>query len=667
MAAITRTEAIVQIQKVLKAYENKIRDIRFDTENLPPEGKNIVDSYCSNEKNEQVLVKKAYSKKKFFKKVNETQLLEFYKVCYELNKNLSLDVKELLLITAIEEDKESFWESFWGALQGEFNEDPSGASILIDMGLNFIPFVGQVLDARDILACLDKLIRQKRTHEIMIWVTLVLTAIGCVPYAGDVIKAIGKAIVKGADDIIITLLKKLDAEDVYKAFIKFYNKLNESLEEAIKIINQWLLEAEKRYNETDLSELIRNANEYINKAIEFIQTKIDEFAQKMFGKGNVATVVESVKKSPEEILQEAGYKKGKLIQDNVSAKNEKANTISQKYLKSLNKKSVKKITRREDGYEILKRYEEYFGDNVEFVNELIENTPGKEIYVEPEKLILNYLSTNKINVDSINIKQIINKNTNFNELKKTIDLINSNVKDIDPSLLKSVPLDTPVNKQTAYMKELNAILEKKGMTLERYKEIVLRNIDDTSNLPREGSEELKQIAETIRSIREEVIGKMNKDVEFRKYITQQDLIKYLNGEKNTITGFIARECDANILDNYNEIFNSFRLDYPNTDYNPKVDNFIAYVKFKVKEAGEIDKIEIPYSPKFGGTNTYDKAPCSGTGILNSKNGLIIPELKVKYREKIELLDGAELHIQTRDGKDILIGVFSDERFIPQGE
>ena len=287
MAKITRTEAIEQIQEVLKAYENKISDIRFNTENLPPEGKNIVDSYCSNEKNEQVLVKKAYSKKKFFKKVNETQLLEFYKVCYELNKNLSLDVKELLLITAIEEDKESFWESFWGALQGEFNEDPSGLSIMLDMGLNFIPFVGQVLDARDILACLDKLIRQKRTHEIMIWVTLVLTAIGCVPYAGDVIKAIGKAIVKGADDIIITLLKKLDAEDVYKAFIKFYNKINESTEEAIKIINQWLLEAEKRYNETDLSELIRNANEYINKAIEFIQIKIDEFAQKMFGKGNI--------------------------------------------------------------------------------------------------------------------------------------------------------------------------------------------------------------------------------------------------------------------------------------------------------------------------------------------------------------------------------------------
>lgn len=449
MAAITRTEAIVQIQEVLKAYENKIRDIRFNTENLSPEGKNIVDSYCSNEKNEQVLVKKAYSKKKFFKKVNETQLLEFYKVCYELNKNLSLDVKELLLITAIEEDKESFWESFWGALQGEFNEDPSGASILIDMGLNFIPFVGQVLDARDILACLDKLIRQKRTHEIMIWVTLVLTAIGCVPYAGDVIKAIGKAIVKGADDIIITLLKKLDAEDVYKAFIKFYNKLNESLEEAIKIINQWLLEAEKRYNETDLSELIRNANEYINKAIEFIQTKIDEFAQKMFGKGNVATVVESVKKSPEEILQEAGYKKGKLIQDNVSAKNEKANTISQKYLKNLNKKSVKKITRREDGYEILKRYEEYFGDNVEFVNELIENTPGKEIYVEPEKLVANYIAKSNIFEDCRGYTKQI-KRLNGTEFKKLI----TNARKIDDKVkLQNFILDevlTPAERAASW-------------------------------------------------------------------------------------------------------------------------------------------------------------------------------------------------------------------------
>ena len=97
-------------------------------------------------------------------------------------------------------------KTFWGALQGEFNEDPTGTQILIDMGINFIPGVGQVCDARDIAACLKKLVIEKRVDEIMIWVTLLLTAIGCVPYAGDVIKAGCKAILKGADDVVLKIL-----------------------------------------------------------------------------------------------------------------------------------------------------------------------------------------------------------------------------------------------------------------------------------------------------------------------------------------------------------------------------------------------------------------------------------------------------------------------------
>ena len=190
------------------------------------------------------------------------------------------------------------------------------------------------------------------------------------------------------------------------------------------------------------------------------------------------------------------------------------------------------------------------------------------------------------------------------------------------------------------MKDLNKILEKNGMTLERYKEIVLRNIDDMTNLPPEESAELKQLTEKVRSIREEVIGKMNKDVEFRKYITQQDLIKYLNGEKNTVTGFIARDCDANVLVDYNEVFNSLRLDYPNTDYNPELDKFIAYIKFKVKDAKQIDKIEIPYSPKFGGTNTEsgwklegeDGGNLKGKLLGNNRQDIRSDKLKPRWKE-----------------------------------
>ncbi len=71
-----------------------------------------------------------------------------------------------------------------------------------------------------------------------------LTAIGCVPGAGDAIKSIGKAIIKGADDITIALLKKLDAEGAYRAFVKFRQTLQASTEEAVATINVWLKKLE---------------------------------------------------------------------------------------------------------------------------------------------------------------------------------------------------------------------------------------------------------------------------------------------------------------------------------------------------------------------------------------------------------------------------------------
>ncbi|MGP1577665.1 MAG: hypothetical protein ACTTH7_09355 [Treponema sp.] len=109
------------------------------------------------------------------------------------------DEKPKTLPKKIKSEK-TFWNILWGVLQGEFNENPTGTQILIDMGINFIPGVGQVCDARDIAACLKKLVIEKRVDEIMIWVTLLLT------YTGDVIKAGCKAILKGADDVVLKIL-----------------------------------------------------------------------------------------------------------------------------------------------------------------------------------------------------------------------------------------------------------------------------------------------------------------------------------------------------------------------------------------------------------------------------------------------------------------------------
>lgn len=94
--SLTREAAIEQIQEVLKAYENRIREIRHDTDRLVPEGKDIVDSYCCNEEDEQVLVQKAYSDKAFFEQMPDEQVMQYHQVCRELNKILELGVKGLI-------------------------------------------------------------------------------------------------------------------------------------------------------------------------------------------------------------------------------------------------------------------------------------------------------------------------------------------------------------------------------------------------------------------------------------------------------------------------------------------------------------------------------------------------------------------------------------------
>ena len=96
MATITRAVAIEQIQEVLKAYENRIREIRHDTDRLVPEGKDIVDSYCCNEEDEQVLVQKAYSDKAFFEQMPDEQVMQYHQVCRELNQILELGVRGLV-------------------------------------------------------------------------------------------------------------------------------------------------------------------------------------------------------------------------------------------------------------------------------------------------------------------------------------------------------------------------------------------------------------------------------------------------------------------------------------------------------------------------------------------------------------------------------------------
>lgn len=242
---------------------------------------------------------------------------------------LSQQIAELYHLnvqTKIEDEKpkkikseKSFWNTLWGALQGEYNENPTGMEILIDMGINFIPGVGQVCDARDITACLKKLVIDRRVNEVMIWVTLLLTAIGCVPYAGDVIKAGCKAIIKGADDAVLKILRKLDADDVQKAFKMLKTKFTSSIDDAIDMVNKWIEKAGNSKYGGKINEVLAGANENLRKASDFVNDKIDEFEKRIFRKEKAT--VELIN----EIQKSAKFKNATKYLDDIIIDNGKAN------------------------------------------------------------------------------------------------------------------------------------------------------------------------------------------------------------------------------------------------------------------------------------------------------------------------------------------------------
>ena len=238
---------------------------------------------------------------------------------YHLNVQTKIeDEKPKTLPKKIKSEK-SFWNTLWGALQGEYNENPTGMEILIDMGINFIPFVGQACDVRDITACLKKLVIDRRVNEVMIWVTLLLTAIGCVPYAGDVIKAGCKAIIKGADDAVLTVLRKLDADDVQKAFKMLKTKFTSSIDDATAMVSKWIEKAGNSKYGSKVNEVLAGANENLRKASDFVNDKIDEFEEKVFGKGKKSRLKKNNSETPKienltpkEFTTEPFEKDGKL-------------------------------------------------------------------------------------------------------------------------------------------------------------------------------------------------------------------------------------------------------------------------------------------------------------------------------------------------------------------
>ena len=87
-----------------------------------------------------------------------------------------------------------------GALQGDFNNDPTFWSDIGQIVTGLIPIAGQLGDARDLIHALDDIFNKEGFKKIASWATLVLIVIGFIPGVGDAIKSLGRRGIRYLDN-----------------------------------------------------------------------------------------------------------------------------------------------------------------------------------------------------------------------------------------------------------------------------------------------------------------------------------------------------------------------------------------------------------------------------------------------------------------------------------
>jgi len=189
-----------------------------------------------------------------------------------------------MLNAAAQEENTLQW--VWGALQGDFNEDPTVGQIIANAAITAIPLVDQVADARDLVANLKLLIWEKRYTETSVWLGLFFTLIGLIPTLGSLLKGVLKLVYYGAnlDDVFkffnalakgnaSAWLKQLRAgelrnyaNDAAQMLKQMFDSIIDTLNEAQSYLPRW---------STDLYRKISN----LIAEMKIIRGKIDE----MFG------------------------------------------------------------------------------------------------------------------------------------------------------------------------------------------------------------------------------------------------------------------------------------------------------------------------------------------------------------------------------------------------
>ena len=93
-------------------------------------------------------------------------------------------------ISSAKKDLEACAQWIWEVLQGDFNENATTAQTVTGTVISMIPFVDQICDVRDIIACSKKI--KSEPNNVWQWAGLVITLIGLFPVLGSLFKGIGK-------------------------------------------------------------------------------------------------------------------------------------------------------------------------------------------------------------------------------------------------------------------------------------------------------------------------------------------------------------------------------------------------------------------------------------------------------------------------------------------
>lgn len=160
----------------------------------------------------------------------------------------------------------------------------------------------------------------------------------------------------------------------------------------------------------------------------------------------------------------------------------------------------------------------------------------------------------------------------------------------------------------------------------------------------------------------------------QKVLDSNTAMKYLSGERNTITGLVAKFADTQNLKTYTEVYNGLRLDYSGTTFvDPGTEGATMYaIRFASDETAS-KVVKSVRSDELG--NAGWLYPYTGTGFISSALELdmttpkpcnvlqegttLIPEYIARVVDDtgVALRDGAEMYIIGESGEEILYAVF----------